>query len=108
MSAVFDVFDELQALNITKRASNESFKNVESRFTAQKAKFNAYYGSVHLLESIYALLLIHSTAVDDSDRFAILASVTSPTDGYAVVRLKFETTFLSYTEVLKYLQKALI
>ena len=106
LSAVSHLFNDFSSLLETKRGKNESYKNFESRFSAQMSRYNAHGKSIELPESIVALLLLNKADVGDSQRVPILsaasskasASVTSTTSNDDMIK---EITYESIAAVIR-------
>lgn len=77
MSAVSHLFDDFSTLLDTKRHGTELFKNFESSFAAQMARYNAHGSSIALPECIGALLLVVYANFVDSQRVLILPVASS-------------------------------
>lgn len=76
LSVVKDVHKDVNDLLSTRRNTNESFRNFESRFTAQLAKFNSYGSSTKLPKSQSPLMLSSNAAVESSQRISVLAAAS--------------------------------
>lgn len=59
----------------TKYSKTESFKNFESRFSAQMSRYNAHRRSIELSVSILWLLFLNNAILGDSKRVPILSSL---------------------------------
>ncbi len=74
LTVVSDVYKDLETLLNTKRAANESFKNFESRFSAQLSKFNSHGDTARISESMAAMIFMNNASVDDAQRVSVLAT----------------------------------
>lgn len=62
-----------------KRATNETFRNFESRFPAQTSRFNSESGSSKIPEALPAFILLANSAVDNSQRKFVIARASNGT-----------------------------
>lgn len=77
MEIVSELYNNVHDLINTLCNDNKSFTNLEHRFAAQLSTKKGQGSTVHLPESIYALLLRLNTGVDESQRVAVLSAATS-------------------------------
>ena len=76
LSAVSTVYQDFLTVLGTKRGASESFRNFESRFTANVSKFNSHSTSFVLIEAIAAFMLLANSGVDSNQRVSVLAAAT--------------------------------
>lgn len=76
LTVVSNLFGELIQLISTKRSSNETFRNFESRFNAQLSRFNALSQSTMFPNAISAFSLLANANVDTAQRISILAAAS--------------------------------
>ncbi len=81
-AAVSDVYQDFLEVINAKRGSNESFKNFESRFEAQVAKFNSHSESSKLPEALVAFMLLANSNVDSGQRISVLAAAAPREDEF--------------------------
>lgn len=73
LSVVSSLYKAFNKLLDRKSSTNESFKNFESRFSAQVSRYRSHGSSIDNPESIKALLLLLNAHVSDSKRIPILS-----------------------------------
>lgn len=76
LSVVSEVRRDLNELRSTHRGQTESFRNYESRFVAQVAKFNANGGSIKFPESLTELMLLANFDAENAQPISVLAAET--------------------------------
>ena len=76
LTAVSNAYTDFPCSPLTKRGSNESFHNFESRFAAATAKMKSH-GSMTLPESLAAFILLANTNIDTNQRISIFSAATS-------------------------------
>ena len=79
ISVVSEVYRDFNDLVQTRRGQTESYKNFESRFSAQLSKFDSNGSSIRFPEALTALMLLSNSGVDDSQRISIISSVSTAT-----------------------------
>lgn len=80
-----EVYQNFTSFLSMKRASNETFKNFESRFVAQVSKFNMNSSSSEVPEALTAFILFATSAVENGQSISVLAaaSIGTPLDASA-------------------------
>lgn len=77
ISVVSELYNNPHYLINSRRNSNEWFISFEFKFSAQMLKYNAHRSTVHLPESVYALLLLSNTGVNYRQRVDVLSEATT-------------------------------
>ena len=100
LSVVTETYQTFNDLLNVRRSSNESFRNYESRFSAQVAKFNAHGKSLKFHESLLALMLLSSANLDNAQRVSILAAASRSSN--APISASSSTPDEEYIKQIKY------
>lgn len=79
LTVVSEAYRAFNQLWNTRRGTNETMKNFESRFSAQVAKFNSKSTTTKLPECITALMLLSNSAINDAQRVSVMAAA-APSD----------------------------
>ena len=73
LAVVSDVYTDFMQLIMIKLGTNESFKNYESRFASQLAKFHSNSDTVALSDALSAFILLANANIENNQRLAIVA-----------------------------------
>lgn len=74
LTAVCEMHQDFSNLLTIQHKNSESFKNLEARFAAQVAKYNAHCETIHVPESIIEMVELIGLSIDDAKHVPILVA----------------------------------